>query len=127
MKELLELLFENKTHQQVADLLLQRWNIAVSDRTIREKCRAWGLGSKTEDVDPELLLGLIQMIATESSHVLGYRSVYNIIRSRYGVRVSQHAVRLAMATAFPDKAESRGKSSLKRREYNGYVCVSESV
>ena len=38
---------------------------------------------------------------------------------RYGVRVSQAAVRIAMSHAFPEESRARAKSTLHRRQYNG--------
>ncbi len=85
---------------------------------MRTHCQAMHL-SKTEPIDEGLLLSLVQHIATDARHTIGYRAVYAILRSRYAVRASQAAVRIALKLAFPEEASGRAKSALRRREYNG--------
>ncbi len=116
MKIAIKIMFDHYTHDQVRDVLMRRYNISVSDSGLRKNCRKWGL-SKTEDLNPDLLLHLINAITEDCRHVLGYRAVRSIVRKRYGVRVSQAAVRIAMSHAFPEESRARAKSPLHRREY----------
>ena len=118
MKLAITIMFDHYTHEQVRDVLLRRYNIVISDSGMRKNCKKWGL-SKTEDLNPDLLLLVINEITADSRHVFGYRAVYSIIQKRYALRVSQAAVRIAMSLAFPEESRARAKSTLHRREYNG--------
>jgi len=118
MRELITLCYDELSFVDLAQLLLDKFNISVSTRTLAERCKNWGM-AKTEEVDESLLLNLIDQISGDNHHVLGYRAVRHIIRHRYGVRVSQAAVRLAMKVAFPNEVAERSKGVLRRREYDG--------
>jgi hypothetical protein len=118
MRDVVTILFDHYTHSNVVALLESRWNIQVSEKGLRDRCKTWGL-KKTEHVDEALLLRLVEEVATDNRHAFGYRAVRHIIRQRYGVRVSQAAVRFAMKLAFPEETLERTKNTLHRREYNG--------
>ena len=76
----IKIMFDHYTHDQVRDVLMRRYNISVSDSGLRKNCRNRGL-SKTEDLDPDLLLHLIYAITEDCRHVLGYRALRSIVRT----------------------------------------------
>ena len=98
--------------------LLEVWNVKVGKSGLTKRFTQWGWLRK-EKVDADLLLKLVDEVAVEHRHTLGYRAMYTILRDRYRLKVSRIVVQLALADLFPEESKRRRHGKLKRRQYNG--------
>ncbi|KAJ8669242.1 hypothetical protein QAD02_001831 [Eretmocerus hayati] len=117
--ELIRDLFHGRyTYKEISQLLLQKYNIKVSVRSLQKIYRYTNLKRKNiieSDLDKIIEAILMEMMGSGIS--LGHKLMWQRLRDKYHLDVKQKTVLELMRIIDPEGIEERSRYKLKRRIY----------
>ena len=105
------------TYDEVIALLKKDYNIEYSYRTLKRRCKLYGLGRRHfDDHNFATALERIQVLLEGPHQSSGYRMIWHQLRNE-GIHVPRHFVQSALREIDPEGTELRKARRLVRRTY----------
>jgi hypothetical protein len=92
-------------------------DIKISKRTLLNRLKQYGLRRRGRDVDDDIVREHIRRELDGSGSLLGYRSMWRRLHSKYGINVPRSTVQALLRDLDPEGTKLRKAHRLKRREY----------
>ena len=108
---------KNYKYNTILALLEKYNNISISKRTLLNKLREYGLRRRGNIVDCNHVKDCIQRELDGSGQMLGYRSMWRRLQSKYNVHVPRLVVQTILRDLDPEGSRLRRTQYLRRREY----------
>lgn len=108
---------KNYKYKTILTLLEKYNNITISKRTLLNKLREYGLRRRGNIVDCDHVKECIQRELDGSGQMLGYRSMWRQLQSKYNVHVPRLVVQTILRDLDPEGSRLRRTQYLRRREY----------
>ena len=102
---------------EIISFLLFTHGISISLRQLKRLLRRKGLRRRQNYSDPAVVVGAVEREIQGSGSLIGYRLLYQRLRTDYGLVANRETVRYILKTLDPDGVERRSKHRLKRRKY----------
>ena len=104
------------SHKTIIQFMTEKHNINLSLTTLKRRIRSYGL-SRLQNVDDNTLSGIVQNEVNGSSSNFGYRSMWGLLKSKYGIDCTRDKVMTTLRCLDPDGTKQRKSRVLKRRRY----------
>ena len=105
-------------YETILSFLSKYHGINYSMSTFKRRLKEYGLKRKNGyEIDDNHIAEIIQEELDGLSCVLGYRSMWHILRIKYGLCVPRDRVQIILKQLDPDGTEERKRHRLKRRTY----------
>ena len=105
-------------YETILSFLSKYHGINYSMSTFKRRLKEYGLKRKNGyEIDDNHIAEIIQEELDGPSCVLGYRSMWHILRIKYGLCVPRGRVQIILKQLDPDGTEERKRHRLKRRTY----------
>ena len=108
---------KNYKYKTILALLEKYNNISISKRTLLNKLREYRLRRRGNVVDCNHVKDCIQRELDGSGQMLGYRSMWRRLQSKYNVHVPRLIVQTILRDLDPEGSRLRRTQYLRRREY----------
>ncbi|CAG2197893.1 unnamed protein product [Mytilus edulis] len=119
LDELIEYYFSQLyTQDEILGFLLFLHNVMISKRTLKRILRRLNLRRRgVENLLPDIVRKIVDLRRFGYDQV-GYRTMWRLLNTLYGVRATQETVRIALSVIDTDGVNARRRRRLIRRSYN---------
>ena len=119
LDELIEYYFSQLyTQDEILGFLLFLHNVMISKRTLKRILRRLNLRRRgVENLLPDIVRKIVDLRRFGYDQV-GYRTIWRLLNTLYGVRATQETVRIALSVIDTDGVNARRRRRLIRRSYN---------
>lgn len=100
----------------IVDFLSKKHGIEISERTLRNRLKEYGLRRRTPNFDIDEIRRVIQRKLNGPGNMGGYRSMWHALRTE-GHKVPRRIVEELMRELDPEGCETRRAKRLRRRTY----------
>ena len=108
---------KNYQYKTILQFLEKFHDIKISKRTLLYKLKEYGLSRRTRNANEEQVRECIQRELDGSGQLVGYRSMWRRIRSKYGINVPRIMVQTLLREMDPKGTKLRRAHRLKKRQY----------
>ena len=105
------------TQNEIVAFLAVSHGIVISSRQLKRILRIRGLRRRGNYVDLGLVISIIEQETEGSGSCIGYRAMWQRLRTEHGITVSRETVRQALRIIDPDGVSQRLRTRLRRRQY----------
>ena len=100
------------------ELLERCHGIKISKRTLFNHLKMYGLCRRERAIDEQIVRKYITRELDSSGSLLGYRSMWRRLHSKYGINGPRLIVQVLLAELDPEGTQHRKAHRLKRRQYS---------
>ena len=108
----------NYDYNTILSFLERNHGIKMSKRTLLNRLNEYQLRRRHRNIDEEIVRECILRELDGSGSLLGYRSMWRILHSKYGINVPRSVVQVVLAELDPVETQQRKAHRLKRRRYS---------
>lgn len=109
---------KNYDYKTILELLERYHGIKISKRTLLNRLKMYGLCRRGRAIDEQIVREHITRELDGSGSLLGYRSMWRRLHSKYGINVPRSTVQVLLAELDPEGTQQRKAHRLKRRQYS---------
>ena len=105
-------------YESILQFLSKFHAIKMSMSTLKQRLKMFGLQRNHQEVNMNEVMEIMRRELSQSGCLFGYRTMWHILRIKYGILVPRNLVQIRLKGPDPQGSQDRRRHRLKRRVYN---------